>query len=84
MGRNTSQTLAEEMVADSRDFTLDEVYRKTCKPPHLEMLTPDQLHRRISRYVGEVRQLLKAKGYVLIQGEKRHSYKAVKRKPLGK
>lgn len=84
MGRNASAALAEAMAADERDFTLEEVYRATCRPPHLEMLTPDQLHRRISRYVGEVRQLLKSRGYVLIPGEKRHSYRAVKRKPLGK
>ncbi len=84
MSHKPSVALADAMKQEPRDFTLDEIYRLTCRPPHQELMTADQLHRRISRYVGEARRLLKPKGYLLILGEKRHSYRAVKRKPLGR
>ncbi len=84
MSHKSSVALADAMQQEPRDFTLDEIYRLTCRPPHQELMTADQLHRRISRYVGEARRLLKSKGYLLILGEKRHSYRAVKRKPLGR
>ncbi|MEN6527580.1 MAG: hypothetical protein ABFD65_13945 [Candidatus Polarisedimenticolia bacterium] len=82
MGHKASVALADAMKQEPRDFTLDEIYRMTCRPPHQELMTADQLHRRVSRYVGEARRLLKPTGYLLILGEKRHSYRAVKRKPV--
>lgn len=82
MGHKTSVALADAMAHEPRDFTLDEIYRLTCRPPHQELLTADQLHRRVSRYVGEARRLLKPRGFVVTLGEKRHSYRAVKREPI--
>jgi hypothetical protein len=76
----SSLSLADKMVSADRDFSLDEIYRVVCRPPHQEMLTPDQLHRRVSRYIGEARRILKTQGHLIVFGEMRHSYRAVKRK----
>lgn len=84
MSRKSVEALVQQMRAEDRDFSLEEIYRAVCRPPHQEMLTAEQLHRRISRYVGEARRQLKATGHVLILGQLRHSYRASKRKPLGK
>lgn len=76
--------LVERMKSEPRDFSLDEIYRIVCRPPHQDGLSVDQLHSRCSRAVGEARLALKKQGYVLVLGELRHSYRADKRKPLGR
>lgn len=71
---------AELLRAPDTDFTLEQIYRIVCRPPHLDMLSPPQLHSRISRSIGEARDELKAHGYVLVKGERRNSYRAAKRR----
>ena len=75
--------LADKMVADPRDFTLDEIYRLVCRPPHQEIMAPDQLHRRCSRAIGEARRVLVSKGFRLILGERKNSYRAVRPRHYG-
>jgi len=72
--------LVDRMKREPRDFRLDEIYRLVCRPPHVDGLTPAQLHSRCSRAIGEARVALKKSGYVLAYGALRHSYRAVKRK----
>jgi hypothetical protein len=62
------------------DYTLQQVYELVCRPPHHTGLTAAELHPRVSRYVGEARAKLKRKGFVMVPGELRHSYRATKRK----
>ena len=45
---------------------IEDVYRETCKPPHLEMLTARQIHRRITRPVALIREYLAARGLDLV------------------
>ena len=73
------KALAAAMKRRPRDFTLDEIYRAVCLPPHTDGLTPMQLHRRCSRAIGEIRAAVKKDGYVLTLGELRNSYRVVKR-----
>lgn len=79
MRHKAYSALVEAMKAEPRDFTLDEIYRLVCRPPHQEMLSVVQLHSRVSRSVGEARQALKKDGFVLIPGAARNSYRAVRR-----
>lgn len=79
MKQKAYEALADAMRVTRRDFSLDEIYRIVCRPPHQEVLTPDQLHRRCSRAIGEARRALKTRGYVIVKGDLRHSYRAVKR-----
>ena len=71
--------LVNLMISNRRDFTLTEIYKLVCRPPHLENPTHEQLHSRCSRAIGETRAALKRKGFVLRFGELRHSYRAVSR-----
>lgn len=71
--------LAERMRAEDRDFPLDEIYKIVCRPPHQEGLTVEQLHSRCSRGIGEARKALKRQGYILDLGDRRYSYRVVKR-----
>lgn len=80
MRHKTYMDLAARMKAEPRDFTLDEIYRIVCRPPHTDGLSAEQLHRRCSRAIGEARAALKKQGYVLGLGCLRHSYKATERK----
>lgn len=80
MRHKTYMDLAARMKAEPRDFTLDEIYKIVCRPPHQEGLSTDQLHSRCSRAIGEARAALKKEGYVLDLGGMRHSYRASKRK----
>jgi hypothetical protein len=80
MKQKTSNALAAAMTKHRRDFSLQEIYRIVCRPPHQEMLTTEELHRRCSRAIGEARKALKKEKLLLILGEKRHSYRVVERK----
>ena len=63
-----AETIAAEM-AYTIGFTgidIEDVYRRTCKPPHLEMLTARQIHRRITRPVALIREYLAARGLDLV------------------
>ena len=80
MGNKNSNQLVEAMTRIERDFTLEEIYKIVCRPPHQEMLTPTELHSRCSRSIGEARAAMKKDGFVLVPGSLRHSYKAVKRR----
>jgi len=71
--------LVVKMKAETRDFALQEIYELVCRPPHIKNFDTNELHRRISRAVGEARAELKKQGYLLVLGDLRHSYKAVKR-----
>jgi hypothetical protein len=71
--------LVVRMKAEARDFTLQEIYELVCQPPHIKNLEVSKLHRRISRAIGEARAALKREGYLLVLGDLRHSYKAIKR-----
>lgn len=71
--------LSQTMIADPRDFSLEEMYKLACRPPHQDMLTPPQLHSRLSRVIGQARRLLEPQGYKITQGLARHSYRAVKK-----
>ena len=66
--------LVEKMKADRRDFTLPEIYRIVCRPPHVKNLTTPELHRRCSRAIGEARAALKKQKLVLAPGKLKHSY----------
>lgn len=70
--------LAELMQAEQRDFPLDEIYRAVCRPPFQEVLSPLQLHSLCSRAIGEARRVLRPRGYRIVLGELRGSYRAVK------
>lgn len=71
--------LADMMKADRRDFTLDEIYRIVCRPPHMKNLSTVELHSRCSRAIGEARAVLKRQRLVLAPGELRHSYRVENR-----
>lgn len=66
------QIAAESIAADIahapgvRGIDIEDVYRRTCKPPHLEMLTARQIHRRITRPVALIREYLTARGLDLV------------------
>ena len=79
MKHRAYKELVSAMIAQPRDFTLEDIYKLVCRPPHQNGLDTAQLHSRVSRAVGEARVALKKLGYVLGPGELRHSYKAVKR-----
>ena len=75
-----SDMLVSVMLSNpDTDYTLQQIYELVCRPPHHPGLTPEELHPRVSRYVGEARVKLKRKGLVLVFGELRHSYRATKR-----
>lgn len=80
MRHKSYMDLASLMKATPRDFTLEEIYKVVCRPPHQEGLSTDQLHSRCSRAIGEARAALKKQGYILELGALRHSYRASKRK----
>lgn len=79
MRHKTYMALVEQMKAADRDFSLDEIYRIVCRPPHQDGLSVEQLHSRCSRAIGEARHALKKQGYVIVLGGLRHSYRATKR-----
>lgn len=80
MKQKAYEALASEMLkGKGHDFTLDHIYRIVCRPPHQPCMTTEQLHSRTSRAIGEARRALKPKGYVIVPGELRHSYRAIKR-----
>jgi hypothetical protein len=79
MRHKTYTALVEQMKAEPRDFTLEEIYRIVCRPPHQDGLSVEQLHSRCSRAIGEARIALKKQGYVLVFGDLRHSYRATVR-----
>ena len=79
MGQKADQKLAAAMLdAEGVDFTLARIWEIVAREPQ-PGLTPDQLHSRCSRAIGGAREIVKAKGYVLVKGALRHSYRAVKR-----
>lgn len=79
MKHKTYPALMAAMMADPRDFSLEEIYKAVCRAPHQKGLDVAELHSRISRAVGELRHALRKEGYVLVLGDLRHSYKVVKR-----
>lgn len=80
MKQKAYETLAETMTAKpGKDFTLDAIYRIVCRPPHQEMMTTEQLHSRCGRAISEARRKLATQGYIVVQGNLRHSYRAVRR-----
>lgn len=79
MGQKADQKLAAAMLdAEGVDFTLARIWEIVAREPQ-PGLTPDQLHSRCSRAIGGAREIVKAKGYVLVKGALRHSYRVVKR-----
>lgn len=80
MKHKATDDLVRLMTLQERDFTLSEIYKIVCKPPHKAELTTKELHMRTSRSIGGAKLALKKLGYVVVPGELRHSYKAVKRK----
>ena len=79
MRHRAYETLVQRMKTEDRDFTLDEIYKIVCRPPHQGGLTTSELHSRCSRAIGEARSALKKDGYVLSYGSLRNSYRAAKR-----
>ncbi len=79
MGQKADEKLAAAMIdAEGVDFTLARIHQIVARKPQ-DDLTPDQLHSRCSRAIGGARVLARAKGYVIVKGALRYSYKAVKR-----
>lgn len=79
MGQKADEKLAEAMIdAVGVDFTLARIHEIVAREP-VAGLTPDQLHSRCSRAIGGARALAKAKGFIIVKGELRYSYRAVKR-----
>jgi hypothetical protein len=79
VGQKAEEKLAAAMIdAEGVDFTLTRVWSIVAREPQ-GGLTPDQLHARCSRALGRARVLAKARGYVIVKGALRHSYRAVKR-----
>jgi hypothetical protein len=79
VGQKVEEKLATAMIdAEGVDFTLNRIYEIIAREPQ-EGLTPDQLHSRCSRAIGKARDLAKAKGYVIIKGALRYSYRAARR-----
>lgn len=79
MGQKAGDKLAAAMLdAEGVDFTLARIHEIVAREPQ-DGLSPEQLHRRCSRPLGDARVAVKAKGYVIIKGALRHSYRAVKR-----
>lgn len=79
VGQKAGDKLAEAMMdAEGVDFTLTRIYEIVCREPQ-PGLTPTQMHSRCSRALGDARSLVKSKGYVLVMGALRNSYRAVKR-----
>lgn len=79
MGQKVEEKLATAMIdAEGVDFTLNRIYEIIAREPQ-EGLTPDQLHSRCSRAIGKARDLAKGRGYVIIKGALRYSYRATKR-----
>lgn len=74
------ETLAEKLIeTPGADFTLDAIYRIVCRPPHQDLMSTEQLHSRCSRAIGEARRQLQPRGYIIVPGALRHSYRAVQR-----
>lgn len=61
------------------DLTLDKIYRIVCRPPHQDLMSTEQLHSRCSRAIGEARRQLQPRGFIIVPGALRHSYRAVQR-----
>lgn len=79
MGQKADDKLAAAMIdAAGVDFTLTRIYEIVAREPQ-GGLTPDQLHSRCSRAIGGAKAAARAKGYVIVKGELRYSYRAVKR-----
>lgn len=74
------ESLYDAMVNHQRDFTLVEIYRILCRPPHLRDPSVDELHSRCARGIQKARALAESAGYEIVHGEARHSYRA-RRKP---
>ena len=79
MGQKADEKLAAAMIdAAGVDFTLTRIYEIVAREPQ-SGLSSDQLHSRCSRAIGGARIVAKSKGYVIVKGELRYSYRAVKR-----
>lgn len=79
MGQKAEIKLVDAMLAEPGvDFTLAQIHRLVARGPQAELNT-DQLHSRCSRAIGGARVIAKARGYVIVKGELRHSYRAEKR-----
>lgn len=79
VGQKADEKLAAAMIdAEGVDFTLSRIHGIVAREPQ-EGLTPDQLHSRCSRAIGGAKDIVKSKGFVIIKGALRHSYRAVKR-----
>jgi hypothetical protein len=74
--------LADLMVLSKRDFTLSEIYQVVCPAPK-EGLTPAELASRTSRAMGEARAELKRRGFVMVKGDLRHSFKVEPKRRIG-
>jgi hypothetical protein len=80
MKQKAYEALADTMIAaPGQDFTLDAIYRIVCRPPHQELMSTEQLHSRCGRAISEARRQLGPRGYVIVAGALRHSYRAVTR-----
>lgn len=79
MGQKADEKLAAAMIdAAGVDFTLTRIHEIVAREPQ-DGLTPDQLHSRCSRALGGARVVARSKGFVIVKGALRYSYKAVKR-----
>lgn len=74
------EALVDAMANDpGREFTLHEIYKLVCDPV-LKNPSIEQLHSRCSRPIGQAREALKRRGYVMVKGKLRHSYRAERRR----
>lgn len=73
------EALVDAMIAERREFTLHEIYKIVCEPT-LKNPSVEQLHSRCSRAIGQARIALKKRGWVMVKGRLRHSYRAERRR----
>lgn len=79
MSTGAHKALIDNMKSSlGQDFTLEQIYRIVCRPPHLDLSVKD-LHSRCSRAIGAARIELKRQGFVLVPGDLKSSYRVVRR-----
>lgn len=72
--------LAESMIArEGQDVSFQEMYEALCQEPHVEHLSVKALHAKCSKSRFLMRKsILHPRGYKLVQGNARNSFKVVK------
>lgn len=79
MGRKVSDDLVAALLTQPGvDFTLDRIYQLVVPSGQKGASTQD-MHSRCSRPIGQAKVELGRRGYVLVKGELRHSYRCVRR-----